>query len=361
MPNPSNIRWVGGGGIAAIARDAYTTESFTVGTDGRVWMAGGWNANVGWPNPYPLNMPASSFTPGTQLTAVTRAPGMVDIYVVDAQGALWNAGYSPQNGAGWAAPYQVGATGLWHGGVAAAARSPKYVDVYAIGNDGATWDAASWIGPPTFNETEKVCQLTGDEDWGTPGTAGALTGMVRGGGSLGVTGTDIGWSFEHQGRLNFMFGDTRDFDKLTWRIPDSWMPGGQMEAVGSRAIRIGLTGRRYHQRCAGATRALTRTGSTRTATRPRAGLRSPPVPIPSLCLDFQVPDDGAGSYRRTLLNGRIMLRQEGAFSGFSDGTNMFAFVTQKAWPVDARRRMSPGARTTTSFSRWREDRVGHLS
>jgi hypothetical protein len=64
----------------------------------------------------------------------------------------------------------------------------------------------------TFQRTTKVCQLTSDIDLGTPGSAGAPTGMMRGGGSHGITGTDIGWSFEHDSRLHFMFGDTRDFD-----------------------------------------------------------------------------------------------------------------------------------------------------
>ncbi len=64
---------------------------------------------------------------------------------------------------------------------------------------------------PVLVSTNKVCQLTGAQDRGGTGTAGATTGMQLGGGSVGVTGTDVGWSFEHAGLLQFMFGDTRDF------------------------------------------------------------------------------------------------------------------------------------------------------
>jgi hypothetical protein len=55
----------------------------------------------------------------------------------------------------------------------------------------------------------RVCQLTGTDDRSTPGKA---TGMQLGSVTGGVTGTDIGWPFEHAGRLHFLFGDTRDFN-----------------------------------------------------------------------------------------------------------------------------------------------------
>lgn len=55
----------------------------------------------------------------------------------------------------------------------------------------------------------RICQLTGTDDRSTPGR---LTGMQLGGVTGGVTGTDIGWPFEHDGRLIFLFGDTRDFN-----------------------------------------------------------------------------------------------------------------------------------------------------
>ena len=62
---------------------------------------------------------------------------------------------------------------------------------------------------PVFKRTAKICQLTGNVDRQDPRSP---TGMVIGGGSRGLTGTDIGWSFDYDNRLNFMFGDTRDFN-----------------------------------------------------------------------------------------------------------------------------------------------------
>jgi hypothetical protein len=53
-----------------------------------------------------------------------------------------------------------------------------------------------------------------------------------------------------------------------------------------------------------------------------------------------------------------MPRQEGAFSGFSDGTNMLAFVTRKAWPNGCLSRSgcahddpNPGGKTALALSR----------
>jgi len=51
--------------------------------------------------------------------------------------------------------------------------------------------------------TVKVCQLTGDEDRQTHQPTLSLTAA-----RAGVAATDLGSSFEHQGRLFFLFGDT---------------------------------------------------------------------------------------------------------------------------------------------------------
>lgn len=58
--------------------------------------------------------------------------------------------------------------------------------------------------------TTKVCQLTGADDR----DALALpTGAERSGMTGGVTGTDIGFSFEFNQRLMFLFGDSREFGR----------------------------------------------------------------------------------------------------------------------------------------------------
>ena len=65
------------------------------------------------------------------------------------------------------------------------------------------------------NSTKKVCQLTGDFDR----TAGKPT-LSQTGKRFGVIATDLGSSFEHKGKLYFLFGDTwgrpGDRDVLAW-------------------------------------------------------------------------------------------------------------------------------------------------
>jgi uncharacterized protein DUF4185 len=53
------------------------------------------------------------------------------------------------------------------------------------------------------NSTKRVCQLTGDYD-----RAAKVPTLSQTGKRFGVEGTDLGSSFEHKGKLYFLFGDT---------------------------------------------------------------------------------------------------------------------------------------------------------
>jgi RecB family endonuclease NucS len=57
--------------------------------------------------------------------------------------------------------------------------------------------------------TAKVCQLTGEQDRQRPDK---LTGSELGGETGNAMGTDLGFPFEHGGRLHFLFGDTTEHD-----------------------------------------------------------------------------------------------------------------------------------------------------
>jgi hypothetical protein len=66
----------------------------------------------------------------------------------------------------------------------------------------------SWPGSLHAGDTTKVCQLTGVQDREPPGK---LTGAEISGVTGGVTGTDLGFSFEYDRKLYFLFGDSREF------------------------------------------------------------------------------------------------------------------------------------------------------
>jgi hypothetical protein len=67
--------------------------------------------------------------------------------------------------------------------------------------------------------TVKVCQLTGEVDRQTRQPTLSRTAT-----RVGVAATDLGSSFEHKGRLFFLFGDT-------WRVPDGRDAGVARDAL----------------------------------------------------------------------------------------------------------------------------------
>ncbi len=109
--------------------------------------------------------------------------------------------------------------------------------VAAISVGGVTVAGASGSDDLMYVEgsTTKICQLTGDFDL----TLGVPT-LSRTGTRLGIVATDLGSSFEHKGKLYFLFGDTwgrpGDRDVLAWSTArhadeislDCWMaPDGK--------------------------------------------------------------------------------------------------------------------------------------
>ena len=66
-------------------------------------------------------------------------------------------------------------------------------------------------------QATRVCRLTGGED---RSSLRKLTGAHLSGVTDGVTGTDLGFPFEHNNRLYFLFGDSREFH------PDICEPNG---------------------------------------------------------------------------------------------------------------------------------------
>jgi len=67
------------------------------------------------------------------------------------------------------------------------------------------------------NSTKRICQLTGDFD-----RAGGVATLSRTNTRFGVQSTDLGSSFEHKGKLCFLFGDTNGRpgarDVLGWTL-----------------------------------------------------------------------------------------------------------------------------------------------
>ena len=73
--------------------------------------------------------------------------------------------------------------------------------------------------PIVIGASRKVCQLTGDVDWetGQPTAARTLT-------NFGLDAVDLGYPVEHDGKLFFLFGDTRPATHSGGRGPASEIP-----------------------------------------------------------------------------------------------------------------------------------------
>lgn len=178
----------------------------------------------------------------------------------------------------------------------------------------------------------KVCQLTGQTDRGIAGSAGLTTGMVRGtpgdGAATaagGITGTDIGWSFEHAGRLHFMFGDTRDYNNIDACDPGACGFGDNPQPAapapnGGTLLRWANAGAYWDWQ-------------DQRGESPESWASAAAGSNPANCFSLEVPiDPSTGRFRQTKYNQRILYRQEGGFSGFSDGSNVFGFFTLKSNP-----------------------------
>lgn len=177
-------------------------------------------------------------------------------------------------------------------------------DVYRPGRGTVDQITPVFQRPTTIKvlSVEKVCQLTGEEDRGKAGTAGLTTGMVRGGGvkgSMGITGTDIGWSFEHAGRLVFLFGDTRDFDRDLCEPAICGTQDHPLPALPPENVKRWPSLAAYYDW-------LDTHGDS-----PESMATGPLSVDPGGCIPLRVETERDGTFRKTQLNHHWLGRQEG--------------------------------------------------
>jgi hypothetical protein len=79
--------------------------------------------------------------------------------------------------------------------------------------------AAIWLAfldGPLAIDSAKVCQLTGEEDRQSPGRSTGITlsfgNDPPAGTTTKITGSDLGFPFQHGRELRLLFGDTREID-----------------------------------------------------------------------------------------------------------------------------------------------------
>jgi hypothetical protein len=138
--------WNAGSGMAAVARDAGSMDTFVIGKNGGLFDAGWWSAATNhWNTPYPIGS-ANVWVAGGGVAAVSRTPGSIDTFVIGKDGALWNAAWSSGPGAAWNGGYAISAPRTFDAGagIAAVCRDASSTDTFVIGSDGALWNAGWW-------------------------------------------------------------------------------------------------------------------------------------------------------------------------------------------------------------------------
>jgi hypothetical protein len=133
-----------GGGIAAVSRNSALMETFTIGSDGKLWSPGYWVNGMDWQPALPIVPKVASnavFKPGGGIAAIARHPAVLDTFAIGYDGSLWDVSFwNAQEG--WHAAYAVpngGNTFEPGGGVAAAAPDQNTLYTFTIGNDGQLW------------------------------------------------------------------------------------------------------------------------------------------------------------------------------------------------------------------------------
>lgn len=137
-----------GAPVTAVSRGPNKLDIFVVGTDNHIYTAawrpdsGGWQ---GWWRVGNIKAPHRS-----QVSAVSRSADKLDIFVTDLSGRVMTAAWEPAFSDGW--------HGWWHvrGGMAtpgapvgAVVRGPDQLDIFVVGTDGHCYTAA-W--QPSFSD-----------------------------------------------------------------------------------------------------------------------------------------------------------------------------------------------------------------
>ncbi|HUI42425.1 MAG TPA: C1 family peptidase [Terriglobia bacterium] len=153
--NVANGQWQGwwnildgyipaGGTLTAVSRDPNKLDIFLVSTDGGIYTAA-WDANAangqwqGW-----WRITDGVAAPGSAVASVSRDPNKLDVFVIGTDNGIYTAAWDANVANGqwrgwWKILDGVAGTGS---GVAAVSRDPNKLDIFIVGTDGAVWTAA---------------------------------------------------------------------------------------------------------------------------------------------------------------------------------------------------------------------------
>lgn len=129
-----DIRVPHGGTVTAVARNPDALDIFVVDVDGRV-MTNAWSQGKAW-WPQWRHINGGRATPGSRVAAVSRGPDKLDIFVVGTDGLVHTAAWEPSFTDWFHGWWQVGDARVPPGGhVTAISRGPDLLDVFVADNE----------------------------------------------------------------------------------------------------------------------------------------------------------------------------------------------------------------------------------
>jgi len=134
--------------VGAVSRSADHLDIFATDTGGRVltaaWepaFADGWH---GW-----WHIRGGMGRPGAPVGVVSRSANKLDVFVVGTDNTIFTAAWEPAFADGWHGWWNLNGGKAAHGSlVTAVSRRPDFMDVFVIGLDGRAWSAAWSPGQP---------------------------------------------------------------------------------------------------------------------------------------------------------------------------------------------------------------------
>ena len=137
--------------VAGVSRAHGNLDLFIVGNDGHVWSTF-WNDQAGWNQDwFPLPGQAVFDRTVQKVTAVSRAPGNLDLFIVGNDSHVWSSFWNDQVGwnQDWFPLPGQAVFDIHSQHVAVVSRTSGSIDLFIVGNDGHVWstfwnDQAGW-------------------------------------------------------------------------------------------------------------------------------------------------------------------------------------------------------------------------
>jgi hypothetical protein len=141
-------QFVPGCQVTVVSRQPNDLDIFATDVNGEVWTAS-WSPtrnDAQWAGWWRIVEGDGTFAPGTPVAVASRGANQLDVFAIGYDGELWTAAWGEQTSGEWKGWWKTGSATFAVGStLSAISRSPNTLDVFVNGFDGNIW-CASWDG-----------------------------------------------------------------------------------------------------------------------------------------------------------------------------------------------------------------------